>query len=65
MMVEAAVQTDSGVLGVPGVQEPGIAESNGPIWSCAEHREIQARLYYAVTDERGYTVYRLLSIQAM
>jgi len=53
------------LLGVPGVQEPGFVESQGPIWSCAEHREVEARLYYAVTNERGYRVFRLVSIQSL
>lgn len=65
MIAEAAVETGSDLLGIPGVEEPGFAESQGPIWSCAEHREIEARLYYAVTNERGYKVYRLLSIQSL
>lgn len=63
MVAAEPVAERTDLLRVPGVQELGFVESQGPIWSCAEHREVEARLYYAVTNERGYQVYRLLSIQ--
>ncbi len=65
MVSVETIAQEADLLGVPGVQDPGFVESQGPVWSCAEHREVEARLYYAVTNERGYRVYRLLSIQSL
>ncbi len=65
MVAAETIADKTDLLRVPGVQEPGFVQSQGTIWSCSEHREVEARLYYVVTNERGYQVYRLLSIQSL
>lgn len=61
----AETTVSASMLGIPRFEEPGIVQYQDSVWSCGERREVPARLRYAVSRERGYNVYRLLSIQPL
>jgi len=54
---------------IPGtyvVREPVLVQYEAQIWSCAEQRQIYARLYYSVSlEQQGRTCSRLLFIEPL
>lgn len=62
----AEIIAPSEKLGDYAVREPALVQYDAQVWSCAEQRQIAARLYYSVSQEYpGRACYRLLFIEPL